>query len=115
MCGIFTSGRNSSSLKRPPSKGESSGPVTITWKYRAFASSGTALMPGTGSWISLCVSLIMRRGKAAILCSRTLFSVSGAARKSHWATHKQRETYGTRVGLAEIGDKAVFSQCWAFG
>lgn len=33
-----------------------SGPATTTWKYRAFCSSGWALMPGTGSCISLCVS-----------------------------------------------------------
>ena len=31
-------------------------PATTTWKYRAFCSSGTAEMPGTGSCINLWVS-----------------------------------------------------------
>ena len=35
---------------------EQNWPATMTWKYLAFCSSGTALMPGTGSAISRCVS-----------------------------------------------------------
>lgn len=66
-----SSGRNNSNLNSPPSKGESSGPVTITWKQRALFSLGTALIPGTGSCINRCVSLIILRGRAAILNMRS--------------------------------------------
>eukprot|EP00117_Sycon_ciliatum_P007731 scpid92156/ scgid10719/ len=64
----YSSGKNSSSLKVPPSNGLSLGPATTTWKYLALLSSGTASIPETGSCINLCVSLrILLGNPAAIL------------------------------------------------
>lgn len=42
----------------------SAGPATITWKYLALLSSGSAWIPGTGSCSNLCVSY-----RTKILCS----------------------------------------------
>ena len=54
----YSSGRNSSSSKTPPSYGESTGPRIMTEKCLRLSSWGWALMPGAGSlsrrWVSCC-------------------------------------------------------------
>jgi hypothetical protein len=59
----YDSGKNSSSLKFPPSltnnvpaKGVDCGPVILTSKYRRLSSWGIAEIPGAGSAINLSVS-----------------------------------------------------------
>lgn len=59
----------------------------MTLKYRMFSSEGEALIPGAGSLRSLCVSLMIRRGRLllAIGSSRggsfLLSDECGAAKK----------------------------------
>lgn len=75
------SGRNSSSLKMPPSQGEPGGPAITTWKQRQLASSGVALMPGGGSLDRLRVSTMILRVFASVIAALALGRSRGGCTK----------------------------------
>jgi len=62
----YSSGKNNSNLKTPPSYGDWVGPRIITLKYRMLSSEGDALIPGAGSLSKRWVSLMILRGRLAL-------------------------------------------------